>query len=329
MKAALAIAAAASACSTIAFQSQSNLARRRSPSRLFAKKKGGGSSGQGFGAPNPSGGKKAPKYSIDDKSYDLDGASAADETPEEARSSMADFFATHDEWRPLFSHVMSNPTTSLGASPLASSFLSDIEAPEEMWGMSTLERRHPWRLLPGKPTAESSLQILSTFLDEWQQSLLDIPLDSIVTGDNDMHFLEEGRRTIAVTRFHVLDEHHNPELNGGESASSGEKDWEAELFRTCWSEVAHLSSQDDADTGSLVLLPNRIMGGEPEGAGLDYMRQFVEHKLLRPIRWLGREEDWEIVAMERGSLAVRLLYKLGEIPDLSERDSSGDEEIAL
>ena len=33
--------------------------------------------------------------------------------------------------------------------------------------------------------------------------------------------------------------------------------------------------------------------------------------------------------MERGSLAVRLLYKLSDMPDLSERDSGGDENVKL
>ena len=32
--------------------------------------------------------------------------------------------------------------------------------------------------------------------------------------------------------------------------------WENEVFRTCWSEIGHLMSQDIDDTGSLVVLPN-------------------------------------------------------------------------
>ena len=42
--------------------------------------------------------------------------------------------------------------------------------------------------------------------------------------------------------------------------------------------------------------------------------------------WMGRGGDWEIVAMERGNLGVRLLYKLGAIPDLSEKYSPEDDE---
>jgi len=31
--------------------------------------------------------------------------------------------------------------------------------------------------------------------------------------------------------------------------------------------------------------------------------------------------------MERGSIGVRILYKLSDIPDLKERDSGGDENV--
>jgi hypothetical protein len=47
-------------------------------------------------------------------------------------------------------------------------------------------------------------------------------------------------------------------------------------------------------------------------------------KLIRPMEWLGRSEDWEIGAMERGAVGVRLLYKLGDIPDLSEKYQAED-----
>ena len=102
-------------------------------------------------------------------------------------------------------------------------------------------------------------------------------------------------------------------------------------------------SQDVPDTGSLVLLPDHLSSYSLEEGKdsdeddattgrrlrLDHVRDFVERNLIRPLRWLGRGDDWEIVAMERGSLAVRLLYKLGDIPDLSERDRDGDEDVKL
>jgi hypothetical protein len=101
-------------------------------------------------------------------------------------------------------------------------------------------------------------------------------------------------------------------MNRNHNNNEGYYDWKTELFRTCWSELAHLSSQDCADTGSLVLIPAMMNGG----GGLDVVRNFVERNLIRPIRWLGRENDWEIVVMERGGIAVRMLYKLSDIPDL-------------
>jgi hypothetical protein len=237
-----------------------------------------------------------PKYTLTDKSYgdaNTNLVQSQDET-----QLMNEFFTTYDDWKPLFQNVMTG-------TPLAHSLLFDTDnSMDDIWDISTMENKRPWKVLPSKPTHDTALQSLSAFLDEWQRSLLDIPIDAFVKeGSNDLHFLEEGRRTIAVTRFHVLEQ----------------EDLEKELFATCWSELAHLMSQDTSGTGSLVVLPD--LGDEK---GLEYVKEFVARSLIRPIQWLGRHEDWEIVAMERGSLAVRLLYKLGDIPDLGERDQSGD-----
>ena len=317
------------------------------------KKKEGKGSSKGFGPPK----KKEPKkYTIEDKSYGIisptttnSGGSIVEQpSMEEIESSMNDFFNTYNEWKPLFRNILlldddedssSSSPPPMAASHLVSNDNMQQDEDEEIWGISTLENRRPWRLLPSKPTTNSSLAILSTFLDELQQSLLDIPLDTIISGANDLHFLEEGRRTIAVTRFHVMDEYYychrdtnNKKNEGGGKGGGGyeyDDDWETQLFRTCWSELAHLTSQDVNDTGSLILLPAdaiSLEGGE-KLIGLDDVRQFVDTKLKRPISWLGREKDWEIVALERGSLAVRLLYKLSDIPDLSLRDSGKDEDI--
>jgi hypothetical protein len=98
----------------------------------------------------------------------------------------------------------------------------------------------------------------------------------------------------------------------------GEQEWELELFQLCWSELGHLMSKDEEDTGSLIVLPQSLNGQE-NVRSLECVQQFVAEKLIRPMEWLGRGQDWEIVAMERGAVAVRLLYKLGEIPDLSEK----------
>ena len=329
--------AAAMACSSAAFRSYISvtwpspssyvLSKDLTPallssSNLFASRK----RGVGYGLSTNSDGEKQPKYSVNDKSYEKNdnvGNGEAHDLLDDV-SSLNEFFTTYVEWEPLFRSLFlggigRRDDDITRAAAMASPIMLTSNSPSsELWGIATIERRNPWRLLPSKPTSETSLQALSAFLDEWQRSLLDIPLDAVVTGDNDLHFLEEGRRTIAVTRFHVLNEHNDDNdkkgalMNTNHNNNEENYDWKTELFRTCWSELAHLSSQDCADTGSLVLIPAMMNGG----GGLDVVRDFVERNLIRPIRWLGRENDWEIVVMERGGLAVRMLYKLSDIPDL-------------
>mmetsp|Transcript_28663 Transcript_28663/g.42106 ORF Transcript_28663/g.42106 Transcript_28663/m.42106 type:complete len:341 (-) Transcript_28663:251-1273(-) len=314
-----------SSYNTQAFQSSSHAVQRGatisnySPhtSALFAD------GGRGFGSSdnnnNNSGGNnnkkkgKKPKYTIEDKSYGSSSSSPSspsaemminNQTPEE-------FFTTYNEWMPLFQEYKQH---SLAHSFLTSDDNTQQPSDDTLWGISTLENRNPWRLLPSKPESPTPLSHLGTFLDEWQRSLLDIPIDTLTReedigkGNNDLHFLEEGRRVIAVTRFHVLD-----------GNDYGSEEWEMELFRTCWSEMGKLMSENVEDTGSLVVLPNTA-------TSLEYVQQFVQTKLVQPATWMGRSGDWEIVAMERGNLAVRLLYKLSAIPDLSEKYSPEDEE---
>jgi hypothetical protein len=331
--------AAAMACSSVAFRTYNFvtwpsptsyvLSKDLTPSLLsssiFASRK----RGVGFGLSTNRDGEKQPKYSVNDKSYGIvkndNVCNGEDHDLLNDVSSMNEFFTTYVEWEPLFRSIFlggigrrDDDTTRAAAMASPILLKSNDSQLSELWGIATLERRNPWRLLPSKPTSETSLQALSAFLDEWQRSLLDIPLDAVVTGDNDLHFLEEGRRTIAVTRFHVLHEHNDDNdkngalMNANNNNNEGDYDWKTELFRTCWSELAHLTSQDCADTGSLVLIPAMMNGG----GGLDVVRDFVERNLIRPIRWLGRDDDWEIVVMERGGLAVRMLYKLSDIPDL-------------
>ena len=150
---------------TYAFQIITHYPSRLPP--LFAKKKKPNSSsgGKGFGPT-----KKEPKYSIKDKSYDI--PSSISKNVEVSEEEIADFFTTYNEWKPLFRNILGDSSSSL-----VSTFLSDVEH-QEIWGISTAEQRNPWRLLPGKPTEEASLSTLSTFLDELQRSLLDIPLVS-------------------------------------------------------------------------------------------------------------------------------------------------------
>ena len=310
---ALIIACLSSSSYTYAFQSSLIVQQRATTTRLYA------TGGKGFGSSNNNSNnkkKKKQKYTIEDKSYGSSSVSYNEiiinpQTPEE-------FFSTYKEWLPLF-QAYQNPTQSHPA--LTSTTPQQQQYDDTLWGISTLENRNPWRLNPAKPESSETgpLGHIGTFLDEWQRSLLDIPIDTLTKeeeigrGNNDLHFLEEGRRVIAVTRFQVLD------VDDENFSSSSHDDVEEELFRTCWSEMGKLMSEDVEDTGSLVVLPNYP-------SSLEYVQQFVQTKLLEPVSWLGRSEDWEIVAMERGSLAVRLLYKLSAIPDLSEKYSPEEDE---
>eukprot|EP00956_Cyclotella_meneghiniana_P008946 scaffold12278_cov69-Cyclotella_meneghiniana.AAC.2 len=244
-------------------------------------------------------GKPTPQQNIDNmvnKSY---GLTVIEQSNEEAQEAMDHFFSTHDEWRPLFNCIMSSTM------PPAHTHLSHHDSTDNIWDTNN---QYPWSILPATPSDDSSLSTISLFLDEWQRSLTDIPMDAFknVEGGYDTHFLEEGRRTIAVSRFHVV----NPAVE--------EEEWESQLFRLCWSELGYLMRQDEADTGSLILLPQGLRDSDG-GGSFKHVQRIVTEKLIRPMQWLGRGEDVEIVAMERGTVGVRLLYKLGEIPDLSEK----------
>jgi hypothetical protein len=260
------------------------------------------SASKGFGKQTAS-----PKLDLVHKSY---GQIVTPQTHEDAQEAMHHFFSTHNEWHPLFSHVMESSSTLPAAHVHLKLPSSQQQQPntDDIWNTNNLHQ-YPWSILPDKPSTNSSLATLSFFLDEWQHSLVNIPMDAFkdVKGGYDRHFLEEGRRTIAVTRFHVMD-----------NDCRGEQEWELELFQLCWSELGHLMSKDEEDTGSLIVLPQSLNGQE-NVRSLECVQQFVAEKLIRPMEWLGRGQDWEIVAMERGAVAVRLLYKLGEIPDLSEK----------
>jgi hypothetical protein len=129
-----------------------------------------------------------------------------------------------------------------------------------------------------------------------QTSLIDIPVDETTKDDeNDLHFIEEGRRLLVCSRFHVV---KNMETGSIESMDN--------LFSTCWSEVMELQQGNEVNTGSLIVIP-----------GLNYedLRRFADINLQRPLQWLGIEDDFEVASLERGGLGVlRLIHKLSEIP---------------
>ena len=261
------------------------------PNSKSKRRTNNGTDNRGFAKPT-----SQQNIDIVDKSY---GLTVIEQSNEESQEAMDHFFSTHVEWCPLFNCIMSSTL------PPAHTHLTHRDSTSNIWDTNN---QYPWSILPATPSDDSSLSTISLFLDEWQRSLTDIPMDAFknVEGGYDTHFLEEGRRTIAVSRFHVV----NP--------AEEEETWESQLFRLCWSELGYLMMQDEEDTGSLILLPQGLRDSDG-GGSLKHVQHIVTEKLIRPMQWLGRVEDVEIVAMERGTVGVRLLYKLGEIPDLSEK----------
>ena len=201
----------------------------------------------------------------------------------DSEAAMNAFFNSREEWFPLFRSLSS---ISCEANEILSSAGTD----------ASFQTETPWKQFQDKPTEESHLQLLSGFLDSMQQSLLDIPVtessstDDNDYDDNDMHFVEEGRRLLAISRFHVVDAQQHDDL-----------------FIRCWSEMKHLVEEDVQHTGSLILVPDM---------GLADLRRFVDMNVQRPLTWLGSSitGDFEIATLHRSTAAVRILYKLNEIP---------------
>jgi len=202
----------------------------------------------------------------------------------DSEAAMHNFFSAREEWLPIFRSL------AVDESCAAMNFLETLETDIDFH-----EESKPWRRLPTQPTDESEREHLSAFLDSMQQSLLDIPVDEAVKEDeNDMQFVEEGRRLLALTRFHVLQGNHGGSVESNDA-----------LFACCWSELMELSSKAEEHTGSLIILPEYEIHD---------LRRFADMNLQRPLEWLGIHADFEVASMERGSPAIRLLYKLNDIP---------------
>jgi len=211
----------------------------------------------------------------------------------DSEAAMHDFFAAREEWTPLFRFIKS------GNSCQGTSFL--LDDPSNTLEMEDFhETSQPWRKLEAIPKDEDDKQVVAGFLDSMHQALLDIPVTESKEEDaNDLQFLEEGRRMLAVSRFHVL-----RDVQGGTEECSDK------LFSVCWSELMFLASSAEAHTGSLILLPDY--------GHLADLRRFADMNLLRPLEWLGVHDDFEIVSLERKSPAIRLLYKLNDMPTTKE-----------
>lgn len=234
--------------------------------------------GKGFG-------KDSPNYSPPKKSYDKKELSPIKDVIDE-ESSMREFFESNEDWQPLFRSLVVSDTVP------ASSFLEGSENA----AFEFSETSSPWKKLAAIPTDESDIKVLGKFLDAMQTSLVeDIPVDETTKDDdNDLIFIEEGRRMLVCSRYHVI--------QGIEKGSIETFD---RLFSVCWSEITELRETDEPDTGSLIVTP---------GFDYDDLRRFVDINLQRPLQWLG-VDGFEVACLEKGGLGViRIIHKLSDIP---------------
>ena len=225
------------------------------------------------------------------KSYDKD-ATRPVQGLLDIESAMGEFFSSREDWHPLFRSLAADTNVP------AMTFLEKTLAvgDDGDGDFEFHENTSPWKRLQAIPTGDDEREVLAKFLDAMQQSLVDIPVDETTKEDeNDLHFIEEGRRMLVCSRFHVIQDMDQRTVDSYDS-----------LFRACWNEIAELTLTDEIDTGSLIVVPD-----------LDYdeLRQFADINLQRPLQWLGMNDIFEVAIVERGGLGVvRLIHKLSEIP---------------
>lgn len=197
---------------------------------------------------------------------------------------MSDFFLTHQDWQPLFRSLCADSSVP------AMSFLESQE--EELLKLTDAG---PWDQLEAIPSAKQDKKVVADFLDGMQTAWLE-QMDS----DDDMPFILEGRRLLAVSRFQVVASQAAD--NQSSSTSTTQEDL---LFATCWNELAELSRNDQVDTGSLIVLPTDFHK--------DDLQEFLATRIQQPLEWLGLDPYFEIGAIQRSS-ALRLLHKLSDPP---------------
>lgn len=226
----------------------------------------------------------------------------------DTEGAMAAFFSSREEWLPLFRSVAGSGLPvdtallldSLVESSSSSTSTITTTTTEETTLIDFHENSSPWRRFDAIPMDDDERKILASFLDAMQESLLAIPVNEVPNPDtadddeDDLHFVEEGRRLLAISRFHVLRE------NQGGSVESVDA-----LFAHCWSEVMELSRTGTAHTGSLILLPDYELSD---------LRRFADMNIVQPLEWLGVHADFEVVSLQRDSPAIRLIYKLNKLP---------------
>ena len=221
-------------------------------------------------------------------------------------AAMTDFFRTRQDWLPLFRCMAAADAATCPASRYLTEFLHLHTLDDNDNDCVSSWSSPPWQRLEAipHPLSERDQQFWATFLDSMHQSLLEIPVTPTVgtaEDENDLQFLEEGRRMLAINRFQVV--------RAAQDSSSSRYE---RLFETCWSELMELTSLDQEHTGSLILFPE---------SNLSDLRRFAELNLSRPLKWLGRH-DFEVAAMVRGEPAIRLIYRLQDMPDIPDDPSA-------
>lgn len=273
---------------------QSAFHRRRSVVAQFAKKKKSKQpAAKGFG-----------NVAASKKTYVPEPISDFDE--HDSEEAMSQFFQTYSEWHPLFAQIIKSPS----APATAHVNIVDSEASENKL---TFGEESPWLKLPQMPSGEQKeehILVISEVLDAFQKALTDIPVNEISKeeDEHDLQFLEEGRRMLLLTRFNVV--------NAGSSS-------QVDLFRFCWSEIHHLVTDEESiaaegGSGSLIILD------DSDDDSLDF-DHFVKTCIRLPLSWMGMGDAIEVAGLDRGRSCVRLIYNVGAIPDLAERDRQIDE----
>lgn len=247
-------------------------------------------SGQGFGTPKKKEIKVTKTYGSYTNSVVISDSIVSTDEP---LMTMEEFFNfdRHEAWHPLFRSIASSSSVPA----------MEVLKGDHGEGIEFDDNLYPWRQLSPKPEGDENLAHLATFLDAMQKALTEIPIEGYKLQDaHDLHFIEEGRRMLLCKRFHVL-----PGLDGQTTEGT------ELLFQTCWSEIARCHSFDSDNIGSLILLPDY---------DLDNLKKFTQEKILRPLNWLGALGQFEVVSLQREISAIRIIYKIGEIPDLNDRE---------
>jgi hypothetical protein len=270
-----------------------------------------------------------------DKTYDNRPTYRTRDIIIDQEGAMLSFFHSREEWLPLFRSVAgidlpkdtvalfnSIASTSASATNTIATNTIDGDLPltlHDLVHSDINDTRFPWKRFDAIPSSEADRGIVARFLDSMQESLLAIPvvedasrisymsssnLDGDDEDENDVQFVEEGRRLLAINRFHVLNNTNHTE-NGTQRDHTAIESVD-ELFRYCWSEILFLSKDSTVNSGSIILLPPQYE--------LSYLRRFIDMNVVQPLQWLGIHNDFEVSSFQRDSPAIRLIYKLNDIP---------------